>query len=473
MLLTGEAGGFGWLSPDDFQAFLAGELPADHPALEELRAQGLLRSPGVEAELMARLRRRSAHLFRGPSLHIVILTLRCDQACVYCHASRKPASSRGFDMSEQCAERILDVIFSSPSPDLTIEFQGGEPLLNFDILRYVVEQAYRRNDAGEPRRLYFSLVSNLASVTDEQIAFLVDHGVMVCTSIDGPQALHDRNRPFAKRSSGSTHLAALRGIEAFDQAYRDRGLDSSLAFVNALVTVSRGALSQPCAIVDEYVRLGHKVIHLRPLNPFGMGRKIWSRRGYSAEQFLEFYIQALDYILDLNSRGVEIMEKMASIMLTRILTDDDPNYMDLRSPCGAGIGQLAYDHDGRVYTCDEGRMVSAMGDEMFCVGDVTHDGYAEIIRHPTLRSLCVASCAECLPGCADCAYVPYCGVCPVYNYMTEGDLIARCPTNDRCRIQKGILDAIFARLRNPSLRSLLERWTVMRDRSSVFRRRTV
>ena len=48
----------------------------------------------------------------------------------------------------------------------------------------------------------------------------------------------------------------------------------------------------------------------------------------------------------------------------------DPNYLDIRSPCGAGIGQIAYSYDGKIYTCDEGRMLGGMGDDIFCIGNV-------------------------------------------------------------------------------------------------------
>ena len=109
-----------------------------------------------------------------------------------------------------------------------------------------------------------------------------------------------------------------------------------------LLTVTRDHLGRLRDVVDEYLRLGFSGVFLRPLNPFGMGKKVWTREGYSAEEFLAFWTRAVDRIVELNREGIEIMEKMASIMLTRILTDRDPNYMDLRSPCGAGIGQLAY-----------------------------------------------------------------------------------------------------------------------------------
>jgi hypothetical protein len=45
-------------------------------------------------------------------------------------------------------------------------------------------------------------------------------------------------------------------------------------------------------------------------------------------------------------------------MLKKMLTTSDPNYVDTRSPCGAVIGQVAYNFDGKIYSCDEGRMMA-------------------------------------------------------------------------------------------------------------------
>lgn len=464
VLMTNDCGDHLWVDRASFDALMAGRLEPGHALWAALADRNMLHDAAAEARVVERVRRRSHHLQVGPTLHIVVLTLRCNHACTYCHASRQPERRGGFDMSLETAARVLDVILAGPARDLTIEFQGGEPTLNFPVLRYFVEEGRRRTADGS-KRLYFSLVSNLTTLTPAQLDYLVDQGVAVCTSIDGPAELHDRNRRLV---GGDSHRRTLAAIGRFAAAYRKRRLDPALAYVNALVTVSRGSLSQPEAIVDEYVRLGQKVIHLRPLNPFGMGRKIWAREGYTAEEFLGFYFRALDHIIALNQQGVEMAEKLAALLLTRILTDDDPNYADLRSPCGAGIGQLAYNHDGRVYTCDEGRMVGAMGDDLFCIGDVHQHGYAELIAHPAVRSLCVSSCLECLPGCADCAYAPYCGVCPVYNYVEQGDLVARCATNDRCKIMLGILDYLFRRLAEPGLLELFRRWTEVRDRSSVY-----
>ena len=146
VLLTNDAGEYAWLDQPAYADLVSGRMPADHPDLSTLRKAHLIDGPGAHQALIGKLRRRSDHLWQGPGLHILILTLRCDSACVYCHASRRPLKAKGVDMDQATADRVLDVIFQSPNPDLTIEFQGGEPSLRFDLVRHVVDEAYRRAD---------------------------------------------------------------------------------------------------------------------------------------------------------------------------------------------------------------------------------------------------------------------------------------------------------------------------------------
>ena len=457
VLVTNEAGRFAFMRPDQFTDLLSGKLREKDPDLwGRLSEKGFVDGPGVREKLVEALASRSTHLTSGPTLHIMILTLRCNQTCRYCQASRRPMSSEGWDMSEETAHRALDIIFQSPAPNLTIEFQGGEPLANFDRLVQVVREA-RARASKTGRRLYLSLVTNLSLMTTERLEFLLDNDVMICTSLDGPAELHDFNRPMAGSSS---HAVTVEWIRRIQDAYRRRGQPD--AQINALLTVSRKTLDHdPREILDEYVRLGLKVIHLRPLQPFGFAAKTRDELSYPAGRFLEFYRKTLDAILDLNRQGVELTEKTAALFLTRILTDDDPNYMDLRSPCGAGIGQLAYDHDGGVYPCDEARMLAAMGDDAFRLGDVHRDTYERIINHETVRAMASASLLDGQVGCSTCAYRPYCGVCPVYSYATAGDIFGTQPNCDRCRTQMGIQDHLFkwlSRVDKETL-SILERWT--------------
>ncbi|HEX9051077.1 MAG TPA: His-Xaa-Ser system radical SAM maturase HxsB [Anaeromyxobacter sp.] len=462
VLLTGDAGAHALVTREEFEALLDGRAPADEAKRAELREKGFLAGERTPEQEAAGMTRRKAFLATGPYLHVLVTTLRCNQGCVYCHASRIGMASPGHDMSVETAERAIEVALCSPSPTLTFEFQGGEPLANWPVVRRVVERALELG-RGSGKTIRFSLVSNLSLMDDEKLAFLVDHGVQVCTSLDGPQDLHDANRPLA---GGSSHAETVRWMERIDSAYAARGLDRELYHVEALLTVTRASLGRARDIVDEYVRRGLQAIFARPLNPFGFATRTWATIGYGTDDFLAFHRAMLDEMVERNRRGTQILERLATIFLSKILSDTDPNYLDIRSPCGAGIGQIAYDHDGSVFACDEGRMLNQMGDPMFRLGHLSRDGYGDLVESPVVRSLCVASCLEALPGCSDCAYQPYCGSCPVYNYATQGNIFGRMPDNEKCRLHMGVLDDLFGRIAagDPEVGAIFRRWAVPRDR---------
>ena len=441
-LLTNDVGNHLFVGPEDFQTLRDAPDRISPSLQEKMVAGGFIAEPAGQQELVDRYRKHYDVLDQGTCLHIVVLTLRCDHGCLYCQASRQGLQTQGCDMDRGTAEQVVDFCLQSPARHLGIEFQGGEPLLNFDVLQHLVTYA-RGRDAQ--RRVAFSVVTNLSVMDDAKLQFLQDEQVGICTSLDGPKEVHNASRILAGGDSFERTVHWLRRI-----ADANRQLDAAqqrFSRPNALLTVTRAVFPEYRRMVDLYVELGLRAIHLRPISPFGHGRKPDRRTGYTPEEFLQFYDRTLDYIIGLNRAGTKLCEKTAQIFLHKILRHQDPGFMDIRSPCGAGIGQLAYNHDGSVFPCDEARMLHATGDSIFRLGHVATNSYKEIMRSATVRDLCLASCLEGLPGCNDCAYNPYCGVCPVGNYATQGSIFGQMPTNDRCLIHMGIQDILFARLR--------------------------
>ena len=84
--------------------------------------------------LAARLRTKKAFLNNFTVLHIFVLTLRCNQNCNYCQATSRECGSFAYDMSQETLANSIDLMFKSPSPSLTMEFQGGEPSLMPELL---------------------------------------------------------------------------------------------------------------------------------------------------------------------------------------------------------------------------------------------------------------------------------------------------------------------------------------------------
>lgn len=463
-LITNDLGRFAFLDDDELYAIARKRIGSEHPRFQELRSKGFILKDEDLNQVTEDLRNKFLYLWYGPTLHILVVTLRCNQVCTYCHASRASMEKTETDMSTEVADRCLDIILSSPSDSITIEFQGGEPLANFDIVKHVIEETKKRN---HNKKVMFSLVTNLSLMDEEKLEYLVNNRIQICTSLDGPKELHDHNRRFGNVSSYEQTVLWMKRI---NQALVNEGLDPTLYHVEALVTVTRDHLSMYKEIVDEYVEQGCKAIFLRPLNPFGFAKNTARHIGYNAQEFLDFYCKAIDYIIDLNKQGVEIIERLSAIFLSKILTPDDPNYMDIRSPCGAGIGQIAYNYDGKVFTCDEGRMVYQMGDDAFCLGDVWEIGLDKIIDHETVKAMACASCLDAIPGCGWCAYKPYCGTCPVFNYAEEGNIFPTTPTNERCKINMGILDHLFLILkdRRDEIDRIFRRWIEVKQRPAYI-----
>ncbi len=453
-LLTNDSGHYAWLGEKDFRLVMAGGLTERHPLFSELASKGFVRNRLDFNDIAAKWKKKNAYLDQGPGLHILVMTLRCNHKCLYCQSSASGVGDKKTDMDLGTARKSVDFAFNSPNSGITIEFQGGEPLLNWEVLKGAVKYARERaQSTGKELRL--ALVSNFSLMTEEKADFLLKNEVSLCTSLDGPAALHDKNR---LTPGGRSHSDTVKWIKYFQKRSGKQVPEYRVFKPSALLTVSKYSLPRHKEIIDEYVRLGLEDVFVRPLAPIGYARRLWDTIGYDAGEFAGFYLKSLDYMLKLNRRGVFIREKMAAMMLDKIINFKDPGYLDARCPCGAAIGQLAYNYNGDLYTCDEGRMVGWEGDDLFRIGNVFKDSYKKVMTSQATKGCVVASNLEAQPACARCAYKPYCGVCPVYNYEVQGSLWGNIPANDRCGLFKGVFDTLFTLLKSPANAEILKKW---------------
>lgn len=463
VLLTNLEGDFTLVSHPEFQAFATGGVAKGGELWERLRRHNFLRAEYDVERAADRMRARKRFLHFGPNLHAMVVTLRCNETCVYCHASRADMDAVQTDMTKEVAEKSVDIALSSTNPGITIEFQGGEPLVNWPVVKHIVEYALERNKTVG-KSLAFTMVSNLSLMDEDKLAFLMKHRVQMCTSIDGPRDIHDKQR---KLPGLSAYDATVSWIKRINAAYREAGLDETLYHVEALITVTRDALPMWKEIVDTYAELGCRALFLRPLDPFGFADKTKRYIEYPRADYMAFYRKAVDYIIEKNASGTQILERYAAIFLTKILAGEDPNFLDIRSPGGAGIGQLAYSYDGKVYSSDEGRMLAGMGDSAFLLGDVFQNTYRQLVGHETVRALMMASNLDGQPDCVNCTYQPYCGTVPEHNYKTTGSIFGRMRESTICAVHKGIQDYLFERIGEGDARvmEVFRRWTTVRERA--------
>ena len=436
---------------DDFERAVMGNLRPDEPLFADMEARFLIASDverSTLAPLLSQYRTRKSYIEQGPRLHIFVVSLRCHHTCAYCQVSRQPMGQLQFDMSGEAATHAVERLFEWPSKTLTVEFQGGEPLLHFERVRSLVMAVESRN-RSEKRDIRFIIASTLHDLTDEQLAFMQDHRFELSTSLDGPEWLHNANRPRPEKDS---YRRTVEGIE------RGRKMLGENA-VSALTTLTRRSLGAPVEIIDEYRRLGFHSISLRPLSPYGFARKTETRNGYLIQDFLRFYETALDHLLAVNRSGYFMEETYGRMLLGQLLTPFSHGYVDLRSPTGAGLGAVVYDYDGVVYPSDEARMLASMGDRSFAMGRVDQP-VTTWLESSAMQKVLEAGVAEALPNCADCAYVPLCGADPIDHYARQGNTIGHKPTSDFCRKQMGLFDLLLERWEKGSIidRKILEDW---------------
>ncbi len=441
------------LRRNDLDALIRHRLSQESKLYDTLKSKHFLfdGDSNVAIDLLAcKYRTKQSQLSELTSLFMFVVTLRCEHSCPYCQVSRQSQDKSAFDMPQEYAAKAVDFVFSTPSRHVKVEFQGGEPLLNFELIRWIVERVEAKN-ADATRDIRFVIATNLALVNDEMLDYCNDHSVLISTSLDGPRELHNANRP---RPGQDSYQRAIDGI----RRVRERlGGDA----ISALMTTTRASLLQPEAIIDEYVRQGFSSIFLRALSPFGFAVKTGAVTGYSTEEWLTFYERSLAHIIDLNVRGIPFREEYASLILRKMLTPFPTSYVDLQSPAGLGLSCLAFNYDGSIYASDEARMLAEMQDFTFRLGHLNEDSFDDVMSSEKLIDILDSTMTEGMPMCSDCGFQPYCGSDPVYHWATQGDMVGIKPASGFCRKNMQIMRLLIQLLEDdPTAAEVLRSWIV-------------
>ena len=273
----------------------------------------------------------------------------CNLACRYCYKEDLAIPAAGKRMGLDVAARSVDLLLSQGQQRsrVGIVFFGGEPLTNMTLIRQVVDYAEARA-ASLGKAVDFSLTTNATLLTDELIRYFDAHRFGISVSIDGPQAVHDRNR----RTVGDrgTYEVVARKVRLLLSRYRSKP-------VGARVTLTAGTTE---------VELIHE--HLR--NGFG-----FHEVGYAPVTASE----AAEHVLS-EAELAEVhagFERLGEQYLAAALAGRNTGFSNMHQlmtdlhegrrkalPCGAGVGLLAVDHQGGLNLCHRftGSQLPTFGD---------------------------------------------------------------------------------------------------------------
>ncbi|OMF88526.1 radical SAM protein [Paenibacillus sp. FSL R7-0337] len=154
------------------------------------------------------------------------VTERCNLRCKYCIYQESHNDFHGYnerDMTFETAKKAIDYTYPRVEEEFFLAFYGGEPLLNFKLIKQCVEYAEK---LVVDKKLGFSMTTNAVLVTKEIAEYLVEHNFVVLVSLDGPEEIHDENRIFQDGSGSFKHV--MRGIKYLVEAKeKNRSKDES------------------------------------------------------------------------------------------------------------------------------------------------------------------------------------------------------------------------------------------------------
>ena len=430
-ILTNDLGDYLIIPRGSVQRIINREISPSEDLYKDLLASFIISEtpvPHLLDNMATRLATRKSFLDNFTALHIFVMTLRCNQNCIYCQALSRDSSFKGCDMKESDLMTAVDLMFRSPAKHLTMEFQGGEPTLVSDLIQKGILYAEQKNQS-ECRQITYVICSNCVNVSNELLEFCRQYNVVFSTSLDGPFYLHNHNR-----GKIDSYQKVIAGIDKVREAL---GADK----VSALMTTSEDSLRYPREIIDAYRENGFHSVFLRALNPYGLAQDNNNWPAYF-DAFVDFYKQALEYILELNKQGEGFVEEFTALILRKILTPFPIGFVDLQTPAGIINNVIVYNYDGYVYASDESRMLAENKDFTFRLGKIS-DKYEDLFYGRKAQGLSRIWATEYIAGCSECAYQSICGADPVRNYSTQGDAYGYRPDSTICRKNKAIIEYIF------------------------------
>lgn len=382
----------------------------------------------------------------APSLFMIVPTLRCDHDCGYCQVSRVPKNTSGFDSDIGQIEKILSIIGQTQQKEIKIEFQGGEPLLYFEYIKMFYELAQAEMLGGS---IEYVICTAAGPLDGSILEWARDKEVSFSISLDGPEIVHNTNRPSKYFNPFAVTEKSIRTIQSTLGTSR----------VGCLATVSKYSLGFPLEIVESYRNLGLDRIFLRPLSPFGFALKTQSKHGYTVKDFMLFYKQALSRILDIN-RDVIFVEEMALIHLRKLFQPLKNGYIDLQSPSGYVFGALVFNYDGKVFGADEARMLwQSTGANELVLADLSKEESVDWRANTATTHILQSSFACASPGCCDCAYLPFCGSDPLHHLATQGESVGDKSISFFCEFQKAFYDYLLVLWQEDiEAKRVFERW---------------
>lgn len=370
------------------------ELREAAKELEELIAAKKLFTEDIYENYIEEIVKAKKPVVKALCLHIAH---DCNLACRYCFAEEGEYHGRRALMSYEVGKKALDFLIANSGSrrNLEVDFFGGEPLLNWQVVKDLVAYG-REQEKLHDKKFRFTLTTNGVLLNEEVQEFVNREMSNVVLSVDGRKEVHDRMRPF-RNGAGSYDLI----IPKFQRLAESRNQENY--YVRGTFTKYNKDFSKD---VLHLADLGFKQISVEPV--VGTEEEAYALR---AEDLPEVFAE---------------YDKLAAEMVRRHGTKDEFQFfhfmLDLTggpcvakrlSGCGSGTEYLAVTPWGDLYPCHQ-----FVGEEKYLMGNVE-----EGIKRTDVREEFKNCNVYAKDACRDCFAKFYCsGGCAANSYKFHGSI---------------------------------------------------
>ena len=362
--------------------------------VEELKKSGKLFVPDTFSSMAGELKQKTSGVVKALCLHVAHT---CNLNCSYCFASQGKYHGERAVMSFEVGKRALDFLIenSGSRHNLEVDFFGGEPLMNFDVVKQLVAYA-REVEKEKGKNFRFTLTTNGLGIDDDVIDFANREMSNVVLSLDGRKEIHDRYRvDYAGNGSWE------RIVPKFQKLVQERG--GKNYYMRGTFTHANPDFLKD---IEQMLELGFTELSMEP---------VVCAPGDESELTLE----DLPIVL-------EQYEKLAELMIERrregrpftfyhymIDLTGGPCIYKRISGCGSGTEYMAVTPWGDLYPCHQ-----FVGEERFCLGNIW-DG----VKNTEVQEEFASCNVYARPDCADCWAKLYCsGGCAANAYHSTGSV---------------------------------------------------
>ena len=362
--------------------------------VDQLKKAGMLFSEDSFEPLQDELKRRSEGIVKALCLHVAH---SCNLNCEYCFASQGKYSGERALMSFETGKRALDFLIehSGSRRNLEVDFFGGEPLMNWQVVKDLVKYA-RSVEKQHNKNFRFTLTTNGMLIDDEVIEFSNREMSNVVLSLDGRREIHDRYRVYYEGRGSWDRI-----VPKFQEFVKRRG-DKNYYIRGTFTHANPDFLKD----IETMLDLGFTELSMEPVVAAENDPASLTKEDISVvkEQYEKLALLMLDR--EKEGRPFTFYHYMIDLK-------DGPCVYKRISGCGSGTEYMAVTPWGDLYPCHQ-----FVGDEKFRLGDVWK-GVDNVEMTDEFRACNVYSRQE----CRECWARLYCsGGCAANAYHASGSV---------------------------------------------------